>query len=96
MSQSVQDQVLGETDLSIQKHISQIQVEMKKRDLNLDMLVDKLKRICSKRQQSCQEHLTVYVLKEWPALWIQTLVMNYRKDFFDWQKGYFCLKTTIN
>jgi len=84
MSQSVQDQVLGETDLSIQKHISQIQVEMKKRDLNLDMLVDKLKRICSKRQQSCEEHLTVYVLKEWPALWIQTLVMNYRKDFFDW------------
>lgn len=49
-------------------HVASIKQEYKKAYLNMDMLKEKMKRICNERVHIIQSHSTHDILEEFPAL----------------------------
>jgi hypothetical protein len=63
-----------EDDISIQRHIIQLQNEMKKRQPNASLVQDKMKRTAALRQRMCKQSTTAEVLNEFPSLKIPSVV----------------------
>jgi hypothetical protein len=75
--QVITDQVGGEDDRTIQRHVADMQQELRKRgEPSREVLVDKMKRTCAYRRQYCQENKTEAVMREFPALGIRYLVSS--------------------
>jgi hypothetical protein len=68
------DQVGIEDELSIRRHVTDLQSEMRKREPSREVMLDKLKRTVNYRRIFCEQHKTSEVLDEFPVLANRVLV----------------------
>ena len=66
--------LMGEDDISIQKHIGFIKAEMKKKTPDHTVLKDSMKRTAAYRQKFCNENNTSVVLETFPCLQLKAFV----------------------
>jgi len=60
--------VPGEDDRSISKHVSIMKEEMKKKEPNVHVLKEAMKRSVAYHHEFCHQHTTEEVLNEFPVL----------------------------
>jgi hypothetical protein len=65
-----------EDDRSISKHITQLQEEMRKRNPDLHLVNDKMRRTVAFRQKFCHENNVQDIMSKFPCLQRPSLVSN--------------------
>lgn len=63
-----------EDERSVKKHIEQLQSEMRKRQRNLSLISDKMKRTADYRMEFCRGNSIANVLNEFPCLQLTSFV----------------------